>query len=73
MCSKRYKSGCELKSCYFLNSNECSKFKFDEYELKICAPNDDNSECEIIQCSDIPKGNCNAFNDYFSSSNEKNV
>jgi len=52
---KEDKSGCELKSCYF---------------LKICAPNDDNSGCEIIQCSDIPKGNYNAFNDYFSSSNE---
>ena len=68
---KKDKSGCELKSCYFLNANECSEFKFEEYEFKICVPNEDNNGCKIIQCRDIPKGNCNAFNDYFSSSNEK--
>jgi hypothetical protein len=45
---KEDKSGCELKSCYFLNSNECSKFKFNGYKLKICAPNIDNIGCEFI-------------------------
>ena len=65
---KEDKSGCELKSCYFLNSNECSEFKFENYELKICAPNDDNNGCKIKECTDIPKGNCNAFNDYFTNS-----
>ena len=65
---KEDKSGCELKSCYFLNSNECSEFKFENYELKICAPNDDNNGCKIKECTDIPKGNCNAFNDYFPNS-----
>lgn len=33
-------------------------------------PNDDNNGCKILQCSDIQKGNCKAFNDNFSSSNE---
>ena len=68
-----FKKKIKVESCYFLKSNEFSNFKFDEYELKICEPKDDNSGCEIKQCSDIPKGNCNAFNDYFSSSNRNKV
>ena len=66
---KEDKSGCTLKSCYYLNSNECSDYKFKKYELKICGQNEDNSGCKIIQCKDVPKGNCKEFNDKFSGSN----
>lgn len=68
---KKDKSGCELKICSHLNSNECSDLTFDKYYLKICVPNEDNNGCKIMECSNIPKGNCNAFNDYFPSSNEQ--
>ena len=68
--AKEDNSGCELKSCYDFRSNECSKFTFEYYYLKICAP-DGKDGCEIKTCTTTPKGQCNKFNELAPSSKLK--
>jgi hypothetical protein len=65
--AKEDNSGCELKSCYDFKSDECSKFTFSYYKLKICAP-DGKGGCEIKKCTTTPKGLCNEFNELAPSS-----
>lgn len=65
--AKEDNSGCELKSCYDFKSDECSKFTFSYYKLKICAP-DGKGGCEIKKCNTTPRDQCNEFNELAPSS-----
>ena len=57
---KEDKTGCELKSCAKMATNECGKFIPMNNDEK-CILNSSGNKCEIQKCSEQDENSCNSF------------